>query len=246
MDDLLFLMAGGARQIMEAQTINSNNMANASTTGFQADLANFKAESLWGEGLDSRVYSVTEGAGVSFDKGMTQSTGRDLDIAINGDGWIAVQAPDGTEAYTRAGNMSISINGQLLTGAGHPVLGDNGPILIPETQKIEIGTDGTISVVPIGQSPSTLAEVGRIRVVSPPHESMYKGEDGLIRVVEGVEVEASTGATVVSGALESSNVNAIDAMVNMISLARSFELSVKMMKTAEEMDQSSTKILNLG
>jgi flagellar basal-body rod protein FlgF len=246
MDRVLFVVANGGKQLMHAQTLNAHNLANANTVGFQQDLANSRSQLISGSGLDSRAFATTEDAGVTFDKGQMQSTGRPLDVAVNGDGWIAVQAPDGSEAYTRAGNLKININGQLVTGANHPVLGDSGPIVVPEYEKIEIGIDGTVSVRPIGQQPNTLAEVGRIKLVSPEHENIVKGGDGLLRTKDGSAAEPATDVTLVSGVLESSNVNTIEAMVNMISLARQFEIQVKIMQTAEQMDEHGTKIMNLG
>jgi len=246
MDRVLFVVASGGKQLMHAQTMNTHNLANANTVGFQQDLANFRAQMIGGPGFDTRTFATTEDAGVTFDKGAMQSTGRQLDVAVNGDGWIAVQSPDGSEAYTRAGNLKININGQLVTGANHPVLGDSGPIVVPEYEHLEIGLDGTITVRPIGQQASTLAEVGRIKLVSPEHENLVKGGDGLLRTKEGAPAEPATDVTLVSGVLESSNVNTIEAMVNMISLARQFEVSVKIMQTAEQMDEQTTRIMDLG
>ncbi len=246
MDRVVYVAASGAKQILHAQTVNSNNLANASTTGFQADLANFDPRYLVGAGLDSRVYSLAEDSGVSFEKGSIQTTDRDLDVAVNGDGWIAVQAPDGSEAYTRAGDLQVNINGQLLTGAGYPVLGDTGPLVVPEYEKLEIGSDGTVSVRPVGQQATVLAEAGRIKLVSPDPTQMTKGEDGLLRMTDGSVAPASTDVTLTSGALESSNVNSVEALVNMIDLARQFETAVKVMKSAEEMDQQSAKMMVLA
>lgn len=246
MDRVVFVMASGAKQLMHAQTINSNNLANANTVGFQADLAKFHAQLVDGPGHGSRAYAVADGGGASHEKGPVQSTGRSLDVAVNGDGWLAVQAPDGSEGYTRAGNLRININGQLLTGAGHPVMGEAGPIVVPEHEKLEIGSDGVISVRPIGQSPNTLAEVGRIKLVAPEHRDLVKGEDGLLRMRDGVPASASADVTLIGGALEASNVNTVGALVDMISLARQFEMSVKVMQTAKEMDEQSTQVMNLG
>ncbi|MEE9494043.1 MAG: flagellar basal body rod protein FlgF [Gammaproteobacteria bacterium] len=246
MDHVLYVMASGAKQIMHAQTVNSNNLANANTTGFQADLANFDAQYLTGPGADSRVYSVAEDIGLSFDKGGIISTGRELDVAVNGDGWIAVQAPDGTEAYTRAGDLKVNVNGQLLTGAGHPVLGDGGPLIVPDFQKLEIAGDGSISVLPVGQTPTTMAEVGRIKLVAPDMNNLIKGQDGLLRTRDANQAEASNNVSLISGVLETSNVNSVEALVNMIDYARQFEMTVKLMKSAERMDEQTTKIMNIG
>jgi len=246
MDRVVFVVASGAKQLMQAQAVNAHNLANVNTIGFQADLANFRAQQLYGPGHESRVYALGEDGGARFEKGTIQSTGRTLDVAVNGEGWIAVQALDGSEAYTRAGNLRVNINGQLLTGAGHPVMGESGPIVIPEFEKLEIGRDGTISVKPIGQQPNTLAEVGRIKLVSPPQDELVKGADGLLRSRTGSEVPATTEVTLLSGALESSNVNSVEALVDMIGLARQFEMAVTIMQTAKEMDEQTGQLMELG
>jgi flagellar basal-body rod protein FlgF len=246
MDRVLYVVANGGKQLMHAQALNSHNLANANTVGFQQDLVNFHTQLIQGAGLDTRAFATAEDVGVTFEKGTIQTTGRQLDVAVNGDGWIAVQSPDGSEAYTRAGNLHVNTNGQLMTGSDHPVLGEAGPIVIPEFEQLEIGVDGTVSIRPIGQQPSTLSEVGRIKLVSPDHATLVKGGDGLLRTRDNVPADAATNVTLVSGALESSNVNSIEAMVNMIALARQFEVQVKIMKTAEENEASTTRIMDLG
>ncbi len=246
MDRVLYVVANGGKQLMHAQALNTHNLANANTVGFQQDLANFRTQMIAGPGLESRAFATAEDIGVTFDKGTIQTTGRSLDVAVNGDGWIAVQSADGSEGYTRAGNLHVNVNGQLMTGADYPVLGDAGPIVVPDFEKLEIGGDGTISVRPVGQQPNTLSEVGRIKLVSPPHDMLVKGGDGLLRMRDNAPAPAATEVKLVSGALESSNVNSIEAMVNMIDLARQFEMQVKIMKTAEDNDASTTRIMDLG
>jgi flagellar basal-body rod protein FlgF len=246
MDRVLYVVASGGKQLMHAQALNTHNLANANTVGFQQDLANFRTQLVEGPGLETRAYVTAEDIGVTFDKGTIQTTGRSLDVAVNGDGWLAVQAADGSEGYTRAGNLHVNVNGQLMTGADHPVLGESGPIVVPDFEHLEIGSDGTISIRPVGQQPSTLSEIGRIKLVSPEHDLLYKGDDGLLRTRDNLPAESVTDVTLVSGALESSNVNSIEAMVNMIDLARQFEVQVKIMKTAEDNDASSTRIMDLG
>jgi flagellar basal-body rod protein FlgF len=246
MDRVLFVIAHAGKQLMHAQAVNSHNLANANTVGFQADLVNFQTQIVTGAGHESRAFATAHDEGVSFEKGNIESTGRTLDVAVNGDGWISVQAPDGSEAYTRSGNLHVNINGQLLTGAGHAVLGEAGPIVIPEYEKLEIGLDGTISVRPIGQQASTLAEVGRIKLVSPQLDQLVKSDDGLLRTRDRVPAEASSDATLISGALEGSNVNSVEALVNMIGLARQFEIAVKIMSTAKEMDERTAQLMELG
>ncbi|MFQ5469345.1 MAG: flagellar basal-body rod protein FlgF [Gammaproteobacteria bacterium] len=246
MDHVLYIAMTGAQQTMLAQAINANNLANVSTTGFKEDLTAFQGEEVYGVGYPTRVYAGAEANGVNLAAGTKKTTGRELDISINGDGWIAVQAADGTEKYTRAGNMRLSANGTLMTGAGYPVLGNSGvPIAIPQAEKIEIGDDGTVSIRPVGQPPAALATVDRIKLVNPPQIEMEKGHDGLIKMVSGVPAVADASVRLSSGTLENSNVNAVEAMVNMIAMARQFETQVKLMSTAEKLDTASAQLLGI-
>ena len=246
MDRMLYIAMSGAKETMNAQTVNSNNLANASTTGFRADLDAFQSLSVHGPGYPSRAYALSENFKVDFSPGALMVTGRDLDVAVNGEGWIAVQAPNGSEAYTRAGDFRVDSNGLLTTGAGHPVLGNAGPVAIPPFEKLELGNDGTVTVQPLGQSPNTLAVVDRIKLVNPDMTSLVKGEDGLIRVEDGVPAQADAGVGLITGSLESSNVNGVESMVNMIQLARQFELQVKMMATSEQNDEATAQIMRIG
>jgi len=246
MDRMLYIAMTGARELMTSHAVNTNNLANASTTGFRADLESFSSIPVWGDGHPDRVYAAAEGMGVDFSGGSIQSTGRDLDVAIKGHGWIAVQAPDGSEAYTRAGDLRVDGFGILTTGAGYPVLGEGGPIAVPPNGKLDIGADGTITVQPLGQGINALAIVDRIKLVNPPNSALEKGEEGLMRMRGGGVAEADASVSLASGALESSNVNAVESMVRMIELARQFEMQVKMMKTAEDNDRSAAKLMSMS
>ncbi len=250
MDRMIFVAMSGAKEMMKAQTVNTNNLANVSTTGFKADFEIARSEQVYGPGFASRVYASMEAGsatstGVDFSQGSIVSTGRELDFAINGQGWFAVQTEDG-EAYTRAGNLHIDSLGQLTTASGNVVLGDGGPISIPPQAKLEIAADGTISVQPIGQPVNSLAIIDRIKLVNPPLQNMHKGVDGLMRLPEGEAAVADASVTTVSGALESSNVNAVSSMVRMIELARQYESHIKLIKTAERNDESSAQMLRMG
>ncbi len=248
MDRMIFVAMSGAREMMKAQAVNTNNLANVSTTGFKADLEVSRSQPVYGPGYADRVYATTEGngQGVDFTPGSIVSTGRELDFAINGNGWFAVQAADGGEAYTRAGNLRVDSLGQLTTAEGHVVLGEGGPISIPSNAKMEIAADGTITVQPIGQAVNSLAVIDRIKLVDPPLEKLSKGHDGLLRLPPGEVAEADAGVTLVSGALESSNVNAVTAMVRMIELARQYESHIKLMNTAEKNDEASAQMIRMG
>ncbi|KPJ92051.1 MAG: flagellar biosynthesis protein FlgF [Gammaproteobacteria bacterium SG8_11] len=246
MDRMLYVAMSGAKQTMLAQQANNHNMANVNTTGFLADLNAFRSMQAFGPGYESRVYAMTERPSVDFTAGFVNHTGRDLDIAVEDNGFIAVLANDGTEAYTRAGDLRVESGGQLVTGAGLPVMGNGGPIAIPPAQKITIGGDGTISIVPVGQPANAQVIVDRIKLVSEDEQMLTKGSDGLVRHKEGIELEADASLRVISGTLQSSNVNVVDSMVNMISLARQYEAQVKLMKTADEMDSQTDRLLQLS
>ena len=244
MDRMLYLAMSGASHAMKAQAVNANNLANVNTNSFRADLAAIQSVPIEGAGLDSRVYSVARENGVDLSIGPAISTGRELDVAINGDGWFAIQRSDGGEGFTRAGNLRITSFGQLETERGQPVLGNSGlPVIIPLAEKIEIGSDGTVSARPVGQTAATLVVVDRIKMVNPDPTMMYKGSDGVMRLKDDSLSIADAAVTLSSGVLEGSNVNAIDSMVSMIALSRQFEMGVKMMKTAEENDKASAQLL---
>jgi flagellar basal-body rod protein FlgF len=243
MDRFLYVSMTGAKETLRAQTVNNHNLANASTTGFRADLSAFQSRAVAGAGYASRTYATNATVGWDASQGALTSTGRDLDVGIQGPGWIAVQGADGREAYTRAGDLRIEPTGLLLNGAGQQVMGEGGPISIPPHTSLMIAADGTISIVPVGQGPETTSQVGRIKLVNPPAESLVRGDDGLFRTVDGSDAPPDANVRVASGVLEASNVNIADAMVNMIELSRHFDLQVKAMRTAEENAAASAQLL---
>ncbi len=246
MDHLLYIAMSGAKENMHGISVRANNLANTGTAGFKADFEQARAMQAFGEGLPSRVFSLTEQPGQNFDAGSIILTERELDVAVQGDGWVAVQAPDGNEAYNRGGNLQISAQGMLETASGLPVMGDNGPIQLPvPLAKVEIAQDGTVSVLPQGAPGDAMAVAGRIKLVRPLNSEMEKGNDGLFRRKDGQIADASINVSLLSGAIETSNVNAVGEMTYMISLQRQFELQVKMMKSAEEMDRQQNQLLRI-
>ena len=243
MDKMLFVAMNGAKQAMQAQNSISHNLANSSTVGFKANLDAFTSWHVEGPGLNTRVYGQLQQGGSNLAQGGFATTDRELDIAIQGKGWIAVQASDGQEAYTRAGDLRLDANGQLITGAGHPVMGNGGPIVIPPADKIEIGTEGSISIVPVGQKVNSLAITDRVKLVNPDEAQLIKGVDGLMRLKTGGLAPLDATVKVVSGVIEHSNVNAVAELVELIQNARQFEVNVKLMHTAQQNDESSSKLL---
>ena len=246
MDRMLYVAMTGAQQMLRAQTITSHNLANANTVGFRQDMADFRNMPVFGDGLPTRAYAMAERAGVDLKVGKLMTTGRDLDVAVQGEGWIAIQAPDGNEAYTRAGDLQLDANGLLTTANGYPVLGNGGPISIPPTEKIEIGADGTISIRPPGESPSNLVVVDRIKLIKPTADNLlYKDSSGLMRTANGQPTPPDASVSLTAGALESSNVNPAEALVSMIEASRRFEMQIKMMSTAKENDNATNQLLRL-
>ena len=245
MDKAMYIGMTGASNTMAAQTVHANNLANASTPGFRGNLASAQAKPLEGTGLDTRVFNTIEASPTDFSQGPLMETGNELDVAIAGEGFIAVQTPDGGEAYTRAGDFQLSAFGELLTGGGLPVLGNGGPIAIPPNQKIEIGSDGTISVREQGQGAESITAFDRIKLVNPDVSQMTKGLDGLIRMSDESFAAPAAEVRLQAGFLESSNVNVVDSMVEMISLTRNYELNIKLIKSVEENSETSARLLQV-
>jgi flagellar basal-body rod protein FlgF len=246
MDRLIYTAMTGAKHALEQQATTSHNLANATTTGFRAQIDQFRAVPVQGAILPTRAFVVDSTTGSDFRGGAIQHTGRDLDVAVQGDGWIAVQAADGTEAYTRNGSLKMDENGVLQTGSGLTVLGDGGPLSIPPGRNIAVAKDGTISLVPDGSAATGLTSIGRLKLVNPPETDLVRGDDGLFRLRDGNPAEADPKVSLISGALESSNVNVVDEMVNMISLARQFDMHMKLLQHAENNDGKASQLLSMS
>jgi flagellar basal-body rod protein FlgF len=243
MDRSLYVAMTGAKDILDAQAVNNFNLANASTTGFKADLAAFQSQAVAGSGYASRVYATDSLAGWDQSEGSLATTGRPLDVAVQGQGFIAVQGPKGQEAYTRNGDLHVTPEGLLVTSTGQVVLGDDGPISVPPSATIKIADDGTVSVQPLGQPANSLAAIGRIKLVNPDPQSLVQESGGIFQLANGGTAPADASVKVASGVLESSNVDLASAMVNMIDLARNFELQVKAMKATDTNSQATTQLL---
>jgi flagellar basal-body rod protein FlgF len=228
-DKAIYIAMTGGKHIERAQAIRSNNMANANTTGFRADFQQARAMSVYyGDGLPTRAYALTENPGTDFSYGTMNQTGRKLDVAINGEGWIAVQGAGGKEGYTRAGALQVNSLGQLLTASGQQVIGDGGkPVTLPPYDNVQVGMDGTISVQEQGQAPNGVSQLGRIKLVKPDQKQLQKGEDGLMYMRDGQpSPKADPNVQVEAGYLENSNVNIVDEFTNIMSLARQYDLQV--------------------
>ena len=248
MDRMLYVAMSGAKQAMEQQASVANNMANASTPGFRAQINSFRAVPVTGGAqAPTRAYVVATTPGADFSHGPLMETGRALDVAIHGDGWLAVQTPDGGEAYTRVGNLQVNAEGQLTTMGSLPVAGDAGALVVPPGSTVAIAANGLVTARGAGDPVVGIAEVGRLKLVNPPVADLVRGADGLFRMREGLApAEADAAVTVTTGAVEGSNVNGVEAMVAMIANARSFEMQMKSMRSADENAQSANKLLAYG
>jgi flagellar basal-body rod protein FlgF len=241
MDRMIYLSMSGAKATMQRQDVLANNLANVSTAGFRAELQAFRAVPVEGSGASTRVYALETTPGYDASAGAITATGRNLDVAMKGNAWLAVQGLDGTEAYTRGGSLELSSDGTLTTRNGLPVLGDGGPIQVPANSEVSIGSDGTVSARGAnGRS----AAIGRLKLVTP-EAPLNRGEDGLFRAADG-DLPADASARVQDGALEGSNVSAVETMVSMISAARQFEAQMKMLQTAEADEKVAAQLLSMS
>lgn len=248
MDRLIYTAMTGASQTLNRQAAVAHNLANVSTTGYRAEEHRLRAVQVQSnaaqKGLPTRAFAVDASTHTDFAPGPQNYTGRAFDMAVQGQGWIAVQTPDGSEAYTRNGGFEINVNGILQTRSGLPVQGDGGPISIPPEVAASVGTDGTISVVPESGAKNIVNVVGRVKLVNPPEADLVRGADGLFRLKDGGAAPADESARIAAGYLEGSNVNAAEQMVTMISLARQFEMQMKVLSSADANDRAATQILS--
>jgi flagellar basal-body rod protein FlgF len=239
----MYVAMTGAKQIMQAQAVNNHNIANISTIGFRADAVSFDSEPIYGPGYATRVNAVAGDAGTDFSSGTMETTGRDLDIAVNGKGFIAVRGTDGKEAYTRAGDLRLSPTGAVTTASGLAVLSESGPVVIPPSTQVSIGGDGTISVVPQGSQAFAVTQVDRIKLVNPATKDLQKGEDGLLRMKSGAKVKSDDSVRITSGVLESSNVNPALSLISMIELQRLYEFQIKSLNSSDTNEQAAEKLM---
>lgn len=247
MDKALYIGMSGAKQNMLAQRAHANNLANVSTTGFKKDFAQARSMPIFGEHHPTRAYAMTERPGTDLSAGALMETGRKMDVAVDGEGWLAVQNQRGEEVFTRSGSLQIDVNGLLRNANGDMVMGNGGPVALPPFDNLQVGADGTISIVPVGGPPDQLVEIDRLKLVNPPPEALEKGEDGYIRrkpdqALDGPE-PPDAALRVASGFLESSNVNAVEEMIANLQLSRQYEMQVKVMSTAKENSEASARLL---
>ncbi len=246
MDRMIYTAMSGVKHILEQQATTAHNLANATSTGFKAQVDSFRAVPVVSDGLQTRAFVVDATVGTDFTPGPIQATNRDLDVAVQGQGWFVAQRADGSEGLTRNGSFKVSENGLLQTSTGLNVMGDGGPISIPPDMSISIAKDGTVSAMSNSASPGPSNVIGRLKLVNPAENNLVRAEDGLFKTKDGSAAEADANVNVVGGSLEGSNVNVVDAMVSMISLAREFEMQMKLMQNAENNANKAGQLLSLN
>jgi flagellar basal-body rod protein FlgF len=245
MDRLVHTSLSALRAAMARQTATANNLANANTVGFRAEMASSRALWIRGPGLESRAPTSEEVVSADMHAGAITETGRDLDIALQGDAMLAVQADNGDEAYTRRGDLQLSESGVLTTGDGHPVLGDSGPITIPPADSMRISDDGVIWIVPRGGDPNVPQQVDRLKLATPAGSQVLKGVDNLFRVPNGGALPSDPQARIIPHSLEGSNVQATQALIDMVDASRSWDMQLRLISTAKELDTSGADLMRL-
>jgi flagellar basal-body rod protein FlgF len=246
MDRLIYIAMNGAKATLERQAVTANNMANVSTTGFKGQIDVFRALPVVGEGAKTRVFTVDTTPAADWKEGPIMQTGRNLDVAVNGKGWIAVLGPDLREGYTRAGDLQLNPNGLLQTRSGFNVMGEGGPITVPPNTEVTIGDDGTVSAIPTDSIPNTVNILGQIRLVNPPERDLVRSDDGLFRLRRPGPVLPDPNVRLTSGALEGSNVSMVQALVDMIAQARHYDTQIKLLQTAETNARSWSQVMSLS
>lgn len=246
MDNLLWVSMAGAKENFHSLTVRSNNLANANTTGFKAELENTRAMSVFGNAYPTRAFAMTEMPGYNFDGGAMQTTGRTLDIALQGDGFLAVRDNQGYEAYTRFGNLAIGSDGVLRTSNGLEVLDEDGSqIVLPAPlDQIDINSDGYITGKPLGADSNVVETYQRLKLVNPDLRTVEKGYDGLFRSRNGGLLAQDETVRIQSGMLEASNVNPVEELTSLIRIQRQYDTQVKMMQSAGEMDDAQNRLLS--
>lgn len=245
MDRLIYTALSGMRGAMARQTTTANNLANANTTGFRAEMSSARAVWVRGDGLESRASSSQEVVAADMSPGSVTETGRDLDVAMQGDALLAVQAEDGSEAYTRRGDLQVSPTGVVTTGDGHPVLGEGGPLTLPPADSIRIANDGAVWIIPAGGDPTQPQQVDRLKLATPAGSRIQKGSDGLFRVANGGALPSDPDARLTPKALEGSNVNNSQTLIDMIDASRSWDMQLQLVTQAREMDTSAADLMRL-
>ncbi|PKM18283.1 MAG: flagellin biosynthesis protein FlgF [Gammaproteobacteria bacterium HGW-Gammaproteobacteria-15] len=241
MERLIYTAVSGAELNQTALRVSANNLANVNTPGFKADIEQAQAMMIAGDGFRTRYQAQLLPVFTNLANGPVQQTGRDLDIVLSDGGFLAIADANGNEAYTRAGNLQVDADGRLMLN-GYAVQGEQGDIVLPEFGDIDISSDGTINLLPVGGG--VIAQEGRLKMVSVGNDTLVKGLDGLLRPQQQEQLPADLAITLRTGVLEGANVNAVEEMVNTMNISRQFEMNIRMMKTADELAVAGNKLVS--
>ncbi|MGM3277828.1 flagellar basal-body rod protein FlgF [Ralstonia sp. 24A2] len=242
MDRSIYVSMTGVKHLFDQQAASANNLANASTTGFKAQIDAFHTVGVQGDGSPTRSYVMASAIGTDVTQGPIETTGRALDVAVDGQGYFAVQAADGSEAYTRAGTFQLNADGTIVTLAGQPVMGDGGPITLPPNTTVQFAKDGTVNAIS-ADNVTPPVSLGRLKLVSIDPSNLNRGADGLFRQRDGQDADTNENVRITPGALEGSNVNLTDSLVNMIEISRQLEMQMKSLQTSDTNAQSANELL---
>jgi flagellar basal-body rod protein FlgF len=245
MDRLLYIAMNGAKHSMLQQAVTANNLANASTNGYKAQNGAFRALPVYGPGMPTRTFVVDSTPNADLSGGTLNTTGRPLDMAVHGRGWFAVQDAKGGEAYTRNGAFEVTDTGLLVTNNGLPVIGDGGTITVPPDSEVNIAKDGTVTLIANGLVQNSVS-IGRLKLVNPPDSDMVRGDDGLFRTKTNTPAQADASVNLAAGALETSNVSAVNSLIDMIDHSRLFDMQIKLMQTADDNSKDAVSVMTIN
>jgi flagellar basal-body rod protein FlgF len=245
MDRLLYIAMNGAKHSMLQQAVTANNLANASTNGYKAQNGAFRALPVYGPGMPTRTFVVDSTPNADLSGGTLNTTGRPLDMAVHGRGWFAVQDAKGGEAYTRNGAFEVTDTGLLVTNNGLPAIGDGGTITVPPDSEVNIAKDGTVTLIANGLVQNSVS-IGRLKLVNPPDSDMVRGDDGLFRTKTNTPAQADASVNLAAGALETSNVSAVNSLIDMIDHSRLFDMQIKLMQTADDNSKDAVSVMTIN
>ena len=254
MDRLIYTAVSGMNASMLRQRMIASNMANAQTIGFRAETMQFTPQTLTNpqDGASLEVRSMTSGVvrGATMKAGPLTQTGRELDLAMAGDALLTVQSPDGGEAYTRRGDLSVSASGLVQNGDGRPVIGENGPVTVPLGSRIAIAPDGSVMASNPQAPDQPPIKIERLKLANWRGSLIEKDLTGLFRVpaangVSGV-LPLDEDARVQVGALEQSNVDPSQVLVEMLEAQRLYDMRTKLVATAKQLDESGAQLMRIS
>ena len=248
MDRSIYTALNSMNILRDNQSVTAQNLANISVTGFQKDIQiNFASVYLdRDKGIDPKVLALQEPGGFDSTPGPVQQTGAPLDLAVDGTGYFIVKPANGNIALSRRGDFTVSADGTLRDGTGtQPLSVDLETITIPPHRKISISGDGIIEIEPLNAPLGQTVRVGQIATTFGSEVPLAKTVDGFVRPIDGSIPEPDNRTILLSGFLEGSNVQSVDELVTGIDQSRAYEINVKFISTAQEIDEASASLMRM-